>query len=254
MKKILALLLVLGMASVVNATVIDVVVTHVNGSAPGTGWDPATDAAANDEIRFVLHLNDNDSMHPSYATYDGYWLKGMDLMLTVTGKGTLAERGTGPKRMKNNALFGAWADPTTVGDPMVTDNKIYKLSGASQANSESGIGSHSLMRGATEIVWTLMVTLDGDFNPASDVVLVDLALNDDPLAGSSFYTDQPSAGPTLFPDYVSNGYGTWDGLDNQFMTNSSFGDLELGVPEPMTIALLGLGGLGLISRRRRRRA
>ena len=239
MKKIIALLLVLGMASMASATVIDVIPTKLNGTAVLPDAD-LTGVVANDVVEFALHLVDNDSMSPSYPSYDGYWLKGMDLMLTVTGKGDLDQLGLSPppNKMQHNSLFGAWADPTTVGDPLVTGNKIYKLSGASQANNESGIGSHESKRGYTELVWNLKVTLHSDF-ATGDLVLIDLALNDDPLSGVSFYTNQPS--------YWGDTYD----IENRFMTNDSFGDLLLGTPEPMTIALLGLGGLGLIYRRRR---
>ena len=239
MKKFVALLLVLSMASIANATVIDVIPTKLNGTAVMPDAD-MTGVVANDEVQFALHLVDNDSMTPSYPSYDGYWLKGMDLMLTVTGKGDLDQLGVSPppNLMQHNSLFGAWADPTTVGDPLVTGNKIYKLSGASQANNTSGIGSDASKRGYTEIVWNLKVTLHSDF-VSGDIILIDLALNDDPLAGSSFYTNQPSY------------WGETYDIENRFMTNADFGDLTLGVPEPMTIALLGLGGLGLIYRRRR---
>ena len=247
MKKIIALLLVLGMASMASATVIDVIPTKLNGVAVGPTFNPETDVAAMDVVEFALHLVDNDSMTPAYPSYDGYWLKGMDLMLTVhngsggTAKGTLDQLGTSPppNLMQHNGFFGAWADPTTVGDPLVTDNKIYKLSGASQANNESGIGSDPSKRGYTELVWNLKVTLHSDFVATSDVVLIDLELNDDPLSGVSFYTNQPS--------YWGDSYD----IENRFMMNTDFGDLQLGTPEPMTIALLGLGGLGLIYRRRR---
>ena len=239
MKKILALLLVLGMASIANATVIDVVPVNLNGTSVAPDVD-LTGVVANDVVQFALVLQDNDSMTPDYPSYDGYWLKAMDLMLTVTGKGTLDQLGASPppNQMKHNSLFGAWADPTTTGDPLVSGNKIAKLSGASFGNDGSGIGSFESKRGYTDLVWNLKVTVNSDF-VSGEIILVDLALNDAPDAGSSFYTNQPSY------------WGETYDIENRFMTNADFQDMTLGIPEPMTIALLGMGGLGLLYRRRR---
>ena len=240
MKKMLIVLLVFGMAPMANAIIIDVIPKKINGMVinPDFGW---WNIQANDVLEFALHLVDNDSMSPSYPSYDGYWLKSMDLMIIVhdgaggAAKATLDQLGDSPPpmRMQHNALFGVWSYPS----PLVVDNKINKLAGVSVANDGSGIAPEKDL--GQEVVWNLKITLHADY--CYDGFLIDLALNDDPSAGSSFYTKQPTAAESWF------GPGTYD-IENRYITNSDLGDF--GIPEPMTIALLGLGGLAILRRRR----
>ena len=85
MKKLLALMLVLGMASLANATVIDVVVAGPGSEGHmGTSTDPLAPSEVI-EIKIVLNYNPVGTPPPQ----DGYLLSSIDLDLHVSGPGTL---------------------------------------------------------------------------------------------------------------------------------------------------------------------
>jgi hypothetical protein len=86
MKKLLVLMLVLGLASVASATVIDVVPVDV-GTSGGRlgGMDDMLQVG--DVIGLKIVLNSNP--YPGYSSYDGYLLSSMALKLDVVGPGSL---------------------------------------------------------------------------------------------------------------------------------------------------------------------
>jgi hypothetical protein len=214
MKKVLALMLVLGMTSLASATIVDVVTVGVGdlGHA-GTSTDPLYPSETI-EIKIVLNADPDPTWYGGggYPIYDGYWLSSMDLDLHVSGPGALAEKGTGlATKMKHNTGFGAWAEP----EPAVVDNAIAYLAGTAAGNG---------IQGADDLVWNLVIHCEGN-----GIVDVDLTLH-----GTSEYSV-----------YASTAGGTWEKL-----TELDLGDLVIHqIPEPMTIALLGLGGLFLRRRR-----
>lgn len=211
-------MLVLGMTSVATAGIIDVVVVGEGSLGhAGTSSDPLLPSETL-EIKIILNADPDPTWYPvgvggsGYAGYDGYWLSSMDLKLSVTGPATLSEKGTAPlTKMKHNAGFAAWSEP----EPAVVGNAIASLTGVSTGDG---------IQGEADLVWNLVIHCDG-FGP----VIIDLTNN---IAGD--YSEGPSS---------------WGSPWLQ-LTESDLGDLVIHqIPEPMTIALLGLGGLFLRRRR-----
>ena len=230
MKKLLVMMLVMVMASAASATVIDVVAVDIgqSGGRTGTINDPLEES---DTIGLKLVLNTNP--YAGWASYDGYVLSSMDLSLDVVGAGTLSCPVTTDKN--GNILtydIGEHADWTFLGDPTISDDGIDRLLYASTAGINAGsveVGSEWVPQ-PQDLIWDLLLHCGG----AGDVT-IDLSA----AAGEySPYTN--AAGVAPYPDPPG-----WLDLDN-----TKVGDLTIyQVPEPMTMVLLGLGGL-LLRRRR----
>jgi hypothetical protein len=236
MKKLLVFMLVLGMATMANAYVIEVV-TDGTGDAghAGTSGDPLV---IGETIYIQIVLNNNP--YPLYPSYDGYVTDGMDLDLHVSGPGTLDVPGIYGAKSPYPRIgddvgvhedWDVWSqsgqadDPGTTGvneyEPMIVSNQIAQLMGGSFGYI---LGKY----GPEPLVWNLYITASDEGE-----VLVDLT-----LGGTTHVWDfsTPSDGP----------YGTvYDAVEEDL------GDLTIyTVPEPTTVALLGLGGLLLLRRRK----
>ena len=224
MRKLLILMLVFGLASLANATVFDVV-TAGTGSLghAGTEEDPLVESEVI-AIQIVLNVNP----YPGYPTYNGYVTDGFDFDLHVTGAGSLgvvmATSKTGDYvDLQHHSGLEFWSQS----DPLIVSNNIASMMGGTMGAvdaSEDGGG------GAGVLVWNLWIHCDG-YGPID----VDLT-----LAGYTQYWDYsyPSGDP----------YG-----DMQVAVEADLGNLTIynEIPEPATIALLGLGSLFLMRRRRK---
>ena len=179
MKKFLSLLLVFAMASLANATLIDVQTDWVDVDESGT-------------------INESDLIYITIVNTGGT-CGGFDLDLHVTGPGTLSEEAGG---------IVIKADPGMEWLIMysgIVDNSIDQMSSGSMGQWAVG----------TELVAGLVIHCDGPGN-----VEVDLTLGGDTRIGG------------------------------ELIAETDLGDLTIvQVPEPMTVALLGLGGLFLRRRR-----
>jgi hypothetical protein len=239
MKKLLVLLLVLGVTSLANAGVIDVVTVGVGDQGhAGTSQDPLV---ASETIEIAILMNYNTYPDRQFPSYDGYFTDSVGLDLHVSGPGTLSVPGIFDKNqdrigddLMHHSEFGAWSqsginDGTPGGYvPMVVDNGIAKMAGGVLTGGirydEDGGG------GAGVLIWNLFLHCDG-----FGEVLVDLTIQD-PASRYSPYWKPSTDAP----------YPEW-----QALLASDLGDLTIyQVPEPMTICLLGIGGFFLRRRRK----
>jgi hypothetical protein len=208
MKKVLVLMLVLGMVSLANATVVDVVKNGVGSQGhAGTSTDPLT---VGETIGIKLVLNYHPAGSPSY---DGYRLSSMNLDLHVSGPANFSAIVTTDGTIKSayrNTGLSPWFNtvPSAVGITQLMATALTPISGATGK--------------PTDLVWGMTIACTGN-----GMVTVDLTLYG--LSEYKPYGDSPA--------WVA-------------MVEGDLGDLIIHqVPEPMTIALLGLGGL-LLRRRR----
>jgi hypothetical protein len=225
MKKLLILMLVLGLASLANA------VATLDILGPGTGPGSLGDPLEVDEVLRLYIATDVTGLGT--------------LSVTLTGSGSGVTLTGGPLK----AEAADWGASVTY----FTHDMSYNWAGGWQTT----LSADSVVTGGTQLEIGLgsMVTIYG----ATSIPVVTAATD---LSGSpyeAFYT------PIAYIDLKGTGLGTFtltmtDG--SQFGTNTKMDDGTTvvtdfgssvdvyGVPEPMTVLLLGLGGLFLRRRRK----
>ena len=231
MKKLLAMCLVLSMASAANAILIDTVapvlqvVTNDIGQSGGRTGTYENPLQPSDVIGVAIIIGHNPyyttySPYGPLPTYDGYLVSSVDLDLHAVGPGSLSVTTT----KAGVPIVYTDLDNLTVDLPVNGD--IPRMQGISLA----GIGPSEFTEGWSNVIVDGILFHCDDLGP----VLLDLT-----LFGQTDYSPYQTEAGTPYP-------GQW-----LQATEGDLGDLVIyQIPEPITMALLGLGGLGLLRRRR----
>jgi hypothetical protein len=229
MKKLLVFMMVLGMATMANATVIDVVTVGEGdmGNA-GTELDPLD---IGESIEIKLLLNFNLAPHPPQ---DGYLLSSLDVTINVSGGGEM-DAGFwyyGAPIWQKHGQFS----PFVVNDSYDATEWDSIDDGLDQVTGVAMDPIYPATTAGADLVWDLIITATSTTDITIDLVAGTTELGGGEYSPYSDITrDQPKPDP---PGWVA-------------MTNGDLGDLTIyTVPEPTTVALLGLGGLLLLRRRK----
>jgi len=209
MKKLLVLVAILGMASLANAGIVNVLTDGVGSS--GHAGTAADKLVAGETIQIKIQLARNP--YPGYTSYDGYVIDVMEVDLNSAG-GTLS--------VKQKLSGKVYVDD--LGENAKWDLKGYTKSANNLDLKYASLTQVQSAGAPADLIWNVIVTVPAA--PTGNVTL-DLALDGIVHVGADWWPGQgkPSAG--------------WFNA-----ANSDLGDLTLYVvPEPMTMVLLGLGGL-----------
>ena len=210
MKKLLAMCLVLSMATLANAAVLEVVTYDVGLSEGRTGssYDPLYPS---DIIGVAVVVGQNT--YPGYPAYDGYLVSSVDIDLHAVGPGSLS------------------VDIDKLGNPMVAtdlDSLVVDLPVGGDLPRLQGISLAGIGYGST-----IADLIEFHCDAGGDVVL-DLT-----LLGLTQYS--PYQTPLGLP-YPGDWLAATEGDLGDLVIHQ--------IPEPITVVLLGLGSLGLLRRRR----
>jgi hypothetical protein len=238
MKKMLALLLVGAMSTMVSATVIQVETYDIGNSSGKLGTNNGADALAiGDSVGVRVRMLFKD-YGASYSSYDGYVTDAFGVSIdniSVSGSGTLSAN---------------VATTTKTGNPSSYDitfnggfDAATKYAATVATNPVDGSGNVPVLSGTASGI----VSSNGQ--PGGVILVSGLILTAD--SGGYLTLDMTGDSGRYF-DYQNNGGTAGYGDSTSFASAaSSVGDANVYiVPEPMTMTLLGLGGLVAARRRR----
>jgi len=242
MKKMLALLLVGAMSTMVSATVIQIETYDIGNSSGNLGTNNGADALAIGDsvgVRVRMLFKDYGATYPSY---DGYVTDAFGVSidnLDVTGSGTLS------------ALVGSTDKSGNPSSYDITFNSGFdaatKYAATAATNPVDGSGNVPVLSGTASNI----VSSNGVTNGHTDgVILVSGLILTADAAG--YLTLDMTGDSGRFFDHQNMGGTAGYGASTSFASAAySVGDANVYiVPEPMTMTLLGLGGLVAARRRR----
>lgn len=209
MKKLLAMLLVMVLGAAANGAVLEVVAYDVGQSEGRTGTADNW-LLVSDVLGVKIVVGHNP--YAGYPSYDGYLVSSVDLDLHVVGPGSLSVETS----KTGDPLVQTDLDSLIVDMPVNGD--VPRMQGISLA----GVGPGSII-------------VDGLLyhHEAAGPALLDLT-----LLGLTEYSPYQTAIGNPYP-------GGWLAA-----TEDDLGDRTIyEVPEPLTMVLLGIGGVGLWRRR-----
>ena len=218
-KRLFIFTLIFILSSSVNAEVIDVIAEGLGSMGHAGTWDDPLEPGELLPLALVLRWKEDSFPGGSYPSYDGYLLGALDLTLTCSTAATMDYTPPGK---------GWPPDPGWPIEGYVEDNVLYvwgNCSGRENIGTQTG-----LLAGGSDltIFRGFYITADGTVN-------VNL-------------TWGLTAVPGEYADYTGDGIvpdAPWKDITLDVLN----GQTTIYVPEPVTIALLGLGGL-LLRRRR----
>ncbi len=225
MKKILVLMLVMVMTTAASATIIDLVKVDIGQSGGRMGDNTGDKLQTGDIIGLKIVLNYN--AYPSWTSYDGYALSSFDLDLYAEASSA--------STIDTSIALDMNGNPTNVIGAHGNLSPFSYTTDADGFSQLTGVAT-TPVQGLDNLVYDICLTIVGY---QSDNLL-DVDLSRIGLTEVSTYFDDLHTPNVPFP----NPPGWFD------ISQGEIGSLVLHVvPEPMTIALLGLGGLFLRRRK-----
>ena len=185
--------------------------------------------SGNKEFVGAMEVNDGTLLINGTTTNEGSYTVASGA--TLGGDGTIGLAGGENVTVQDGGTISPGASPGTMkieGDLVINENGEIDWEKTSEGKDRIDV------TGDTQLPTDAVINFSGDTSLLNDTETI---ITSDTLSGE---TDL-------------SGY-TLDGFPNSYFATTSGNDLIVTIPEPSSFALLGLGGLALLPRRRKRRA